>query len=364
MGKRKTITICSTSFHEYDRRLQRIAAALMDAGYQVQWISRSVNKSYKTIPTDGISHLIIRTFFKSGIFFYLEFNIRLLLRLLRTKTDGITSVDLDTTIGCCISNVFKRKILFFDAHEIFYEVPELEGKPIKKGIWKAIARIFLPRIKQNYTVNQSLSKHYSERYRSTYKVIRNVPFSSTVTPKRDNNKKIVYLGVLNKGRGLELAIEAMKTLSNYELILVGEGDKSEQLRSQASGMENIIFKGFIQPSDLKQILKNCSIGINMLESSSLNYKLSLANKFFDYMHAGIPSINMAYPEYNHILSSHEVGIAVNNYDAKSFIEAVRSLEDKTYYARLASNCNSYKSHYTWEAESKKLLDIYAAGFNS
>ena len=138
----------------------------------------------------------------------------------------------------------------------------------------------------------------------------------------------MYLGVLNKGRGIEIAIEALKELPEYNLILVGEGDNSQELRESAKGYKNIQFLGYRRPDELSAILNQASIGLNILQAESLNYKLSLANKFFDYMHAGLPSINMAYPEYKHIINQHQVGLMINNYHKNDLISAIRALDHK------------------------------------
>ncbi len=362
MSSSKTITICSTSFHEYDRRLKRITASLSEAGYSVQWISRSKNSAENT--STYTAHIIIRTVFKSGILFYLEFNLRLFISLLSCSTDAIVAIDLDTIPACTLANLFRRKKILHDAHEIYYEVPELTGRPIKKSIWKFIAKIFLPHIKENYTVNLSLKNHYEKKYKTSYEVIRNVPQPFSISELYQNNKTLVYLGVLNDGRGVELAIEAMETLKDYTLILIGEGDNYSSLREQASSLENVIFKGYTLPHEIPGILKECSIGLNILRADSLNYKLSLANKFFDYMHAHIPSINMNYPEYEHILNAHRVGLMVEDYSTEKLISAIRTLEDPQLYRRLTENCLAYKNEYTWDAESQKLINLYHSVFNS
>jgi len=354
--KEKIVTICSTSFHEYDRRLIRISKALRHNGYSIIWFSRTTKPQARF--NDDINHQIIKTLFKTGILFYSEYNLRLFFKLLFLDTDYINAIDLDTIPATSFANIFKRKILTFDAHEIFYEVPELVDKPIKKSIWKMIAKICLPNIKHNYTVNNSLQNHYSEKYFTSYSVIRNVPNLSKGSSVKSNNKKLVYLGVLNKGRGLEIAIEAMKKLPEYSLTLVGEGDLSEQLKLQAKNLNNVEFLGYTDPAKLNSILQDCSIGLNMLMAQSLNYKLSLANKFFDYMHAGIPSINMAYPEYASVLKLHETGVMVQEYTVEALLKAVSILEKNSVYQQLSENALQYKELYSWESEQKKLISFY------
>ena len=46
----------------------------------------------------------------------------------------------------------------------------------------------------------------------------------------------------------------------------------------------------LQPEELRLITAEAYIGINLVENNGLSNYLSLANKFFDYIHAGIPQL--------------------------------------------------------------------------
>lgn len=359
MGDKKSIAVCSTSFYEFDRRLQRIIGTLVEMGHKVYWISRTNTIERK--PLDNVQHIYIKTRFKSGPLFYLEFNLKLKSTLKRISCDLINAVDLDTLLGSYLALKKNQNQLIFDAHEIFYEVPELTNKPLKKLIWKKLANFVIPKVKAAYTVNNSLKNHYELHYKKEFRVIRNVPLSekSITAETKTNNKILVYLGVLNKGRGLELAIEAVHQLIDYELILIGEGDLSEKLRKLAAGNPRIKFKGYIKPNEISKILETSSIGLNMLTAESENYRLSLANKYFDYMHAGLPSINMDYPEYNYLISEDKTGLLVSQYNLENLIKAIKTLEQPDIYSELHTNSLQACQKYTWQEEKKKLASIYS-----
>ena len=357
-GIKLKVIICSTSFHETDRRLMRIVDALIEENYKVEWMSRSNLDSQKA--GSKITHTILKTLFKRGPLFYLEYNFRLFLKLLSRKQSIVCAVDLDTAPGVCWARRVKRHIITYDAHEIFYEVPELTDKPIKKYIWKSVARNYLPKIKYNYTVNQSLAGHYSAHYKTDYTVIRNIPpKQKTGLSSKKFTKTLVYLGVLNEGRGVELAIECMRRKQDYQLLLMGEGDLSDQLREQADGLSNVTFLGQVPPEEVHEKLQQADIGLNILIASSLNYKLSLANKFFDYLQAGLPSINMDYPEYNNILDRHQVGIAIQEYSVDHLSNAIDFLSDSELYTKLKNNCLQFRELYDWNIEKEKLIQLYS-----
>jgi len=362
---KKHIVFCTTSYFEYDRRVQRIITVLTKNGYSIAWFSRRYNNKSQDLPE--IFHQKISTYFKSGVFFYLEINIKFFLKLLLSNADAICSIDNDTILACYYAAKFKRKRLIFDAHEIFHEVPELIDKPLKKWVWKNISKRYYPKIKSKYTVNESLKSVFKDEFNTEFKVIRNVPeLQKSETNRLSNlpnlaNKTIVYLGVLNEGRGIELAIKALLELKDYSLKLIGDGDLApvfKNLVKQLNLESRVTFLGYLDPSDIYKALATSSVGINMLLFESLNYKLSLANKFFDYVHASLPSVNMNYPEYKKINDEYEVCELVDNYTVEDLTAGIKKLESESRYEEIQSNCHSAKQVFNWQKESQYLLEIY------
>ena len=100
-------------------------------------------------------------------------------------------------------------------------------------------------------------------------------------------------------------------------------------------------------------------GINLVENIGLNQYYSLANKFFDYIHAGIPQITMNFPEYKRINDDIEVAVLIDNIETETITEAVNSLlYDLPKYKTLQSNCFTAKKKFNWQEEEKKLLTFY------
>lgn len=177
-----------------------------------------------------------------------------------------------------------------------------------------------------------------------------------------NSKLILYQGALNAGRGLESAILAMKSIDFAELWLAGEGDLSQILRKMVAenGLENRVkFLGFVRPVDLPALTKQAWVGINLLEKNGLSYYYSLANKFFDYIQNGVPSLNMAFPEYQKINEKHEVSLLLKDCTAESIAEALVLLKNnKNLYQKLVENSAEAAQIFNWENEEAVLIDLY------
>jgi glycosyltransferase involved in cell wall biosynthesis len=341
--------------------MHKIASSLTDAGYDVTLVGRVLSSSL-TLDEKIFSQTRLKCLFNKGKFFYIEFNIRLFFFLLKKKTDIIGCVDLDTALPALLVSRIKNKKFTYDAHEYFPEVPEVENRPVIKKIWQWVENLIVPRANAVYTVSGSIAKVFEEKYGVKAVVIRNVPVLEPYPESNIEHKYILYQGALNEGRGLEQLIGAMKKI-NANLIIAGEGDLSDKVRSLAANSEvknKITFLGLVKPENLRHITAGAFIGYNLLENRGKSYYYSLSNKFFDYIHAGIPVISNAFPEYEKINSESEVALLIDT-EEESIVQSVNAiLSDEIKYFHLKKNCEGLRKKYNWQLEQEKLVKLYHA----
>lgn len=354
--------MCVTNDLSHDQRMHRIASSLQQNGYDVTLVGVARNNS-KPLLNNIFKQHRLSSYWSKGKFFYVELNLRLFCYVLLSKVDIVVSNDTDTIMAVYFASLFKNIRRVFDAHELFPEVPELENRPISKAIWRLVEKLLIPRFKVKYTVSESIAHFYNDIYNQKFEVIRNVPNLTTTPMLQSRNRKLIlYQGVLNKGRGLEQMIRAMKQLPEYTLCIAGKGDLENDLHQlvlQLQLQKQINFTGALLPEDLKLLTLQAGIGINLLENAGLNYYYSLANKCFDYIHAALPSINMRFPEYEVINNNIAVSVLIDTLDEMEIIQAVKSLEDEKRYTLLKENCFKARELYNWQLEEQKLLKIYA-----
>lgn len=348
----------------YDQRMMRICRSLSAAGHQVTLVGRLRRKS-PSLPETSYQQVRLRCWFERGKLFYLEYNLRLFIWLLRHKFDVYTAIDLDTLLPNLAIARLKGKKVHYDAHEYFSEVPEVVDRPIVKRIWEAVARFAIPRVDAAYTVGAALAQIFQARYGIPFQVIRNVPTRTASTPQRLNSSTpqvILYQGVLNQGRGLEIAIAAMQQIDGAELWLAGEGDLSSALRQLATDLHlehKVKFLGYLAPEDLRAVTKQATIGLNLLENRGLSYYYSLANKAFDYVQAEVPSIQMKFPEYIALQEEHRVFYLLSRLEVNALVEAMqRLLLDDELYLALQEGCRKAAKEWCWEKEATTLLRLY------
>ncbi len=281
--------------------------------------------------------------------------------------DAICAIDLDTILPCYFLSKVKNCIRIYDVHELFTELKEVVVRPAIQKTWTAIEKFAVPKFKPGYTVCDSIAQLFNERYGVHYTTIRNLPIKQNEIAGKEQEDFILYQGAVNESRGFEFLIPAMKML-NRKLIICGDGNYMEQLVTLINehGInDKVELKGMLEPEKLRTFTQKAFIGISILENTGLNQYLSLQNKFFDYINAGLPQITMNFPEYKKINDKFEVAVLIDDLEPATIAAAINDLiNDKSKYERLKANCLIAKNVLNWGMEEKKLINFYTQLFQA
>ncbi len=360
----KEIYFCVTNNISYDQRMKRICTSLQQAGYKVSLVGRNT-KGSPPLQSCEYRQVRLNCWFQTGKLMYLEFNLRLFIYLLFKNPDCIVAIDLDTIIPCYYISVIKKIPRVYDAHEWFSELKEVVTRPAIKKIWSAIEKKFLPRFKNGYTVSASIAEAFKQKYGVDYVLIMNTPLPQPAVA-AENKKYLLYQGAVNEGRGFEWLIPAMK-LVNAPLWICGEGNYSDACRKliKEHGLEDkVIMKGYVAPAELSTITASAYAGINLVEPVGMNQYFSLANKFFDYIHAGIPQLTMKFPEYERINDQYHIAVLIEEPETEIIaLQLNNLLANEVLYSTLKRNCAMAAKNLNWHREEKKLISFYMGIFH-
>ena len=349
----------------FDQRMQRICGSLSAAGYRVLLVGR-VRPGSPPLTAQPYQQHRLHGWFQKGKLFYLEYNLRLLLYLLGQRAAAWCACDLDTALPMWLRARLGGQPLVYDAHELFTEVPEVVARPAVQRIWRRVEAFVVPRARLAYTVGPALARVFEQRYGRPFGVVRNVSRFEGPPAPPDAGSYILYQGALNVGRGLEQLLEAMPLVAG-RLVLCGEGDRSAALRAQAAALGllesgQVEFRGFVLPAALREVTRLAAVGLNLLENTGLSYYYSLANKFFDYVHAGIPQVLIDFPEYRALNDEFDVAELVADLAPATLAAALNRLlpgGDAARYQHLAASCRRAAPRLSWQHEEQELQRLWA-----
>lgn len=330
-----------------DRRVQRHAATLRKAGYDVVVLGRHE----------------VATQHSRGWRFYYEFNRALWREVSEQKPDIVWANDTDTLLGCWLAAKRCRAKLVMDAHELFPEVPEIQHKPVVKWVWSTLERWLMPQCDALMTVCNSIAEYYRQRYGVTMEVVRNISAESgvqnaEVTAEPDNSglRTLLYQGHVNLGRGVDWAIDALEWLPDCRLVVAGDGDLLEQMKAYAADKpwaDRVTFLGRLTPEALASLTPQADVGLLMLEDLGLSYHYALPNRIGDFVAAGVPMVASDLPEMSAVVHRFRIGEVMREPGAKALAESIRKVLDK---GKQGYDFTLARRDMDWNTEKKKMLE--------
>lgn len=367
----KTVLVSVINDLNTDQRVHKICSFIEQQGYNVVLIGR---KTKRSTPMEERSYQTIRMklLFEKGGLFYAEFNLRLFFLLLFKRSHTLVANDLDTLLASFLVAKLKRKKLVYDSHEFFTEVPELLNRPKIRAVWLAIERFIFPKLTHISTVNHSIANEYKKRYEKELTIVRNVsPLwqSTTVVPSkeelgipRDKNVLIMQGAGLNIDRGVEEAIRMMPLLTNSVLLIVGDGDVIPDMKRlvQENNWENLVlFFGKRPYKELMNYTFHADLGLSFDQPTNANYRFSLPNKLFDYIHTTTPVICSNVIEVATLVNNYQIGTVVTDFSPDGLAKVINPiLANKDVIASWEKNCQVAAETENWQVESQKLIEFY------
>lgn len=359
---------------EFDQRVKKVCQSLGKLGFDITLVGRLLPESKPFQRHYEIKRF--RLFFQRGALFYAALNCRIFFYLLFKKTDVILANDLDTLLPAYLVSNLRNKKLVYDSHEYFTEAEGLTGRGFQKSVWLAIERFIFPKLKQVYTVNESIATIYRNQYKADVKVVRNIPLLAVDVVYKTRNelgipsdKKMVLLqgAFIDPDRGGMELIESMQWLHDVHLFVIGTGRDIVNLRNrcqQLSITDRVTFLDRMPYEALRHYTANADLGISLDKPLHLNYTLSLPNKLFDYIHAGTPVLVSNLPETSRIVRDYNVGLVCEELTARGVADAISSALHHPDYAQWKKNCLSAREKLCWQQEEKVLEALYAPLLNA
>lgn len=304
---------------------------------------------------------------------YLEFFIKVLFKLKGRDIGIINAHDLSLLPLAYFASLLTRAILIFDAHELETERNGLFG--VRKYFLKILEKALIYKCDIVIVVGNKIA----DWYESTYKIDR--PVVAMNCPRleklekiqektklsyfRDkfglniNQKIFLYQGLLNRGRGLELLMEAFskRESKNEVLVVMGYGVLETVIKDKASSCENIYFHEAVAADKLLYYTSSADFGLSIIESTCLSYNYCLPNKLFEYGMAAKPVLVSNLPEMSSYVNSHKNGVVVKSFTSIAINDAIDNILGQNYN-ELSSNARRASELNSWEEQEENLYKAY------
>ena len=375
MGKRIAVLVSNDLNH--DQRVLKTCDSLVRNGWTPVLFGRELSESSElSVPFEAYR---VRLPFRRGAGFYASLQLALLWQLLKHRCEAIWANDLDTLLPAYAVSQWRRLPLIYDSHEYFTEAAGLTGRPFQRGVWLAIERRLFPRVKAVITVNESIAEAYRDRYPKAVcgkpLVVRNMPRKSMELRNVDERNWREELGIpvdalflilqgafLDQDRGVVQAVEALRIQPDWFLVVVGAGAEWDWANCQVEGLGGRLICLPKMPFEtLRSLTAAADVGLSLDRGIHGNYWMSLPNKLFDYIHAGIPVVASPMPEVARIVREHEVGVIAEELDAVGIAAAVKKVQQQGM-DDWRVRCQSASDVLNWEAEESQInLALSKAG---
>jgi glycosyltransferase involved in cell wall biosynthesis len=241
-------------------------------------------------------------------------------------------------------------------------------------IVKAIERTYVPRCSYVSVPSEAMGRKFKDLYGVTPVVLRNVfPLSladGMLPPlKRARHPKLRlhwFSQTIGCGRGIEDAVQALEFLgSEVELHL--RGSLSDAYRGQLNQLAfrcGVSAQLFTYPQldhdDLIRAMGDFDIGLALERPGDLNSSLTISNKIFSYLLAGLPVVATETPGQMEALSAvPAVSASYTAGDSRALANRIeRWLHDpEALQAAQQSAWDLARERFCWDREAQKFLGL-------
>ncbi len=394
----------------HDARVLREAKTLQQAGYQVQVValgapdlaetettsdgividrvSRGPGSSLRAVSDPTRAHnstsrpaatlkrqavRLVKYAARSPLSSYVQRGIdeRMLARVVEFSPDIIHAHDLNTLE---VAVALKKKLgvpLVYDSHEIASDRNHHTSAQKRKS--ESDERRLLPNVDHVIMVSHGCAQYTTDKYGITLPtVIMNTPeLSSAEAATRslraeftipESHTVLVHQGSLQKNRGVEETIQAVREIPDCTYIIIGYGQHRpflEEFVRTENLSDKVKFFGPVPSEQLVEWAASADIGICTIVGKTKSYLYAMPNKLFEYTMAGLPVVASNYPDMGTYVSDNHMGVTCDPESPQDIRRAINELISNPDLRRqCAEGSREARNRFNWSVEKEKLLAIY------
>jgi glycosyltransferase involved in cell wall biosynthesis len=261
----------------------------------------------------------------------------------------------------------------YDSHELW---PDRNGRPEPRWWLIACEFLFVHLAHRTITASPGYAEVMARRYRiSPPGVIRNIPDASMLpsavrsengdSSEDGQDRVALYVGALTTGRGLELSIMALNHIDDVRLRLVGPArpaylQELVALADREGVSDRVEFAGAVASDQLVEKISEASVGLALIQPICLSYRMSLPNKVFEYVAAGLPVLGSDLPAIGSLVTEHRIGLLAEPGEAEDVAAKLGEMLDPERNSAFREAARVAARELNWDREAVRLADQYRA----
>jgi len=364
---KKNIILVFLGNYNFDARCTNMIESLISENYSISIICvKSTNE--KLICNEKIK-LYSLNIPKKGFRKYWAFHLGVKKILKQSAYNIIVACDLFSLAA--ISTFKKESQLIYDCREIYSELFAHINKPFHRFVWKKYEKKYISRMHDVlFTAPTDLdfiNRLYPELYLHTrFHLIYNFPNyrkykkSNLLQEKlglKKSTKIILYQGVIQKGRGIEVLIKIIKDINNAVAVFLGDGENLQYFKKLVERLKlqhRCYFINRVPYSKMLQYTCSADLGWAVINPNSISNKFALPNKLFEYILMGLPVVVSKLTNVTHLLGKMGFINVVDFYNVEDVTLKTNLLLEKQH-----NNNNIHKAarEFTWQSQSNQFIKI-------
>jgi glycosyltransferase involved in cell wall biosynthesis len=279
--------------------------------------------------------------------------------------DLVWCVDLNSLPGATWASRALNVPLVYAPQESFCDLEYLDTRQLE--LWRETGRRFTPRAHSVVSVSAELAEiEKAENGARNLHVIHSMPDTSTEEPCKDikshlglaqSDQLAVVVGNVVSNRGVEIAIRGIAQTQDWHLAVVGGGSEAylAELTQQARDhgvAHRVHFTGAIPRTCLTAFLESADLNlIPALPTVGRNHELSMPNKLFDGLSAGLPVLAVAGMALTNFVVREGIG---TSYEGDNYEQLANKLSQ---VAKLKPAAHARRSEFVWLANDELVEQV-------
>ena len=367
-----------------DPRVTRAASALLTAGFTVYVLDIENENTRPQI--ENIDGMCVKHMHKPDWLIPQPFPVRLLrsiekflysiFYLWSIPADIYHAHNDNALLSCFIVALLHRKPLIFEAHEMPLYALEHVNRWLRQGI-TTVFKAIIPRCAGVIVVSPPIVQAVQRDYHvSNIALVRNIPSYKVVLKGNrlreylelsPTTRIVLYQGNLQPDRCLDTLARTTQFLrQDVVVVLMGKDVGStasmlERIAEQEGRRSQLKIVPPVPQNELLEWTASADVGIIISSPDySMNTRVFLPNKLFEYMMAGLPILTSPLMAVKEILLTYNVGCVLSSLQPKDIaLEIHAMLDNDERLDRMSRNARlASQQVLCWEKEKRALLHLY------